>query len=84
MLFKPFHPVRLCLLFPPIHPRYLPRFSSGASAQVDARSVPDNLTGKMSPGAMITSKISLENVVEDGIKELIKNKEKHVKVLVQI
>ncbi|KAE8442110.1 hypothetical protein EG329_003816 [Mollisiaceae sp. DMI_Dod_QoI] len=41
-------------------------------------------TGKMTPGAMITSKIPLENVVEDGIKELIKNKEKHVKVLVQI
>jgi hypothetical protein len=41
-------------------------------------------TGKMVPGDMITSKISLENVVEDGIKELIKNKEKHVKVLVEI
>jgi hypothetical protein len=38
----------------------------------------------MAPGDMITSKISLENVVEDGIKELIKNKEKHVKVLVEI
>jgi hypothetical protein len=38
----------------------------------------------MAPGDMITSKISLENVVENGIKELIKNKEKHVKVLVEI
>lgn len=40
--------------------------------------------GRMSPADMITSKIALENVVEDGIKELIANKEKHVKVLVQI
>jgi len=38
----------------------------------------------MKPGDMITSKISLENVVEDGIKDLIANKEKHVKILVQI
>jgi hypothetical protein len=38
----------------------------------------------MSPGDMITSKIPLERVVEDGIKELIKNKERHVKVLVEI
>jgi hypothetical protein len=38
----------------------------------------------MSPGDMITSKISLENVVDDGIKELLKNKERHVKVLVEI
>ncbi len=40
--------------------------------------------GKIAPGDMITSKIPLERVVEDGIKELIKNKEKHVKVLVEI
>jgi hypothetical protein len=38
----------------------------------------------MTPGDMITSKVSLENVVEGGIKELIRNKEAHVKVLVQI
>jgi hypothetical protein len=38
----------------------------------------------MAPGDMITSKVPLEKVVEDGIKELIKNKEKHVKVLVEI
>jgi len=42
------------------------------------------IIGKMSPGKMITSKISLERVVEDGIKELIRNKERHVKVLVEI
>jgi hypothetical protein len=40
--------------------------------------------GAMKPGDMITSKIALENVVEDGIKQLIHNKEKHVKILVQI
>lgn len=38
----------------------------------------------MTPGDMITSKIPLERVVEDGFLELIKNKERHVKVLVQI
>jgi len=38
----------------------------------------------MKPGDMITSKIALENVVEGGIKELIKNKDKHVKILVEI
>lgn len=44
----------------------------------------DNPTGSMKPADMITSKVPLERVVEDGIKELIKNKEKHVKVLVEI
>ncbi len=38
----------------------------------------------MKPADIITSKVPLERVVEDGIKELIKNKEKYVKVLVQI
>ena len=38
----------------------------------------------MKPGDMITAKIALENVVESGIEELIHNKEKHVKILVQI
>ncbi|KAN0095326.1 GroES-like protein [Hyaloscypha variabilis] len=51
----------------------------------DFRDVIDAIaTGNMSPGDMITSKISLENVVDDGIKELLKNKERHVKVLVEI
>ena len=44
----------------------------------------DMILGTMTPGEMITSKIALEDVVEGGIKELIKNKEKHVKILVQI
>ncbi|KAL5322562.1 hypothetical protein ACEPPN_010535 [Leptodophora sp. 'Broadleaf-Isolate-01'] len=40
--------------------------------------------GHIKPADMITSKVPLERVVEDGIRELIKNKEKHVKVLVEI
>jgi hypothetical protein len=44
----------------------------------------DHGSGKMVPGDAITSKISLENVVEDGIRELVKEKEKYVKVLVEI
>jgi len=36
------------------------------------------------PADMITKKIALERIVEDGIKELINNKENHVKILVQI
>lgn len=38
----------------------------------------------MKPGDMVTRKIALENVVEDGIKTLIRDKEKHVKILVEI
>jgi len=40
--------------------------------------------GKIQPAAMITSKVSLENCVADGFRELIRNKEAHVKILVQI
>ena len=38
----------------------------------------------MKPGDMITSIIPLEDVVERGFKELINNKEAHVKLLVKI
>jgi hypothetical protein len=38
----------------------------------------------MEPVHLITAKIALESVVEDGIKMLIPDKEKHVKILVQI
>lgn len=44
----------------------------------------DFVAGAMRPGDMITRKIALENVVEDGIKTLITDKESHVKILVQI
>ena len=40
--------------------------------------------GAMKPGDMITRKIALENVVEDGIKALISDKENQVKILVEI
>jgi hypothetical protein len=33
---------------------------------------------------MITSKISLEDLVEGGIKALINDKENHVKILVEV
>ena len=38
----------------------------------------------MKPGDMITAKVTLEHVVDQGFKELINNKDAHVKVLVQI
>ncbi|PQE21650.1 hypothetical protein CJF32_00004358 [Rutstroemia sp. NJR-2017a WRK4] len=41
-------------------------------------------SGSLSPSRMITSKISLPNVERDGFKELIHNKEKHVKILVEL
>jgi len=41
-------------------------------------------SGAMKPESMITQKISLENVVEDGLKELINNKDKHVKILIEM
>lgn len=33
---------------------------------------------------MITAKIKLENVVEDGIKALVTDKDNHVKILIDI
>jgi hypothetical protein len=44
----------------------------------------DDKIGAMNPGDMITTKIPLERVVEDGIKSLIADKEKHVKILVEL
>ncbi|KAF2724817.1 GroES-like protein [Polychaeton citri CBS 116435] len=40
--------------------------------------------GLIKPERMITSKIPLGRVVEDGIKALIKNKDRHVKILVDM
>ncbi|CZT06778.1 hypothetical protein WAI453_012921 [Rhynchosporium graminicola] len=40
--------------------------------------------GHMKPADMITSKVPLERVVEDAFLELIRNKEKHVKILVEL
>lgn len=38
----------------------------------------------MTPEKMITSRISLDNLVESGIKALINDKESHVKILVEM
>ena len=38
----------------------------------------------MKPGPMITSTIKLEDVVESGIKALIKDKDSHVKIMVEV
>ncbi|KAH7011010.1 chaperonin 10-like protein [Ilyonectria destructans] len=41
-------------------------------------------TGVIKPNDMITAKIRLENVVEDGIKALVTDKDNHVKILIDI
>ncbi|KAF2967324.1 hypothetical protein GQX73_g6258 [Xylaria multiplex] len=51
----------------------------------DFEAVIENLrTGAIKPSGMITAKIKFENVVEDGIKRLISDKDNHVKILVDI
>ncbi|RMZ80614.1 hypothetical protein DV738_g2565, partial [Chaetothyriales sp. CBS 135597] len=40
--------------------------------------------GKLKPADMITSKIAVDRVVEDGFTPLIKEKDKHVKILVDM
>ena len=39
---------------------------------------------KMKPAEMITKLVPMENVVEDGFKELIEHKENHVKILLKV
>ncbi|KAJ4256166.1 hypothetical protein NW762_009243 [Fusarium torreyae] len=51
----------------------------------DFQAVIDNLaSGAIEPSLMITKKIKLENIVEDGIKALIHDKDHQVKVLVDM
>lgn len=51
----------------------------------DYQAVIENMrTGAIQPNGMITRKIKLENLVEDGIKTLIHDKNNHVKILVDI
>lgn len=38
----------------------------------------------MKPSRMITRKIKLENLIEDGYKALIDHKDEHVKILVEL
>lgn len=40
--------------------------------------------GRLKPQKMITSKISMDDIVEKGILALIKEKDKHVKILVDV
>jgi hypothetical protein len=42
------------------------------------------LPGTLKPDSMITSTIPLNDLVEGGIKALIKDKESHVKILVEV
>ncbi|RAL14947.1 2,3-butanediol dehydrogenase [Aspergillus homomorphus CBS 101889] len=42
------------------------------------------MLSKLNPQAMITSKIRMEDIVEEGFKALINEKDKHVKILVDI
>lgn len=44
----------------------------------------DSNLGAINPKGMITRKIKLENLVEDGIKTLIHDKDSHVKILVDV
>ena len=41
-------------------------------------------TGAMKPEKMITSKIKIDRIVEDGFKPLIEEKDQHVKILVDL
>ena len=41
-------------------------------------------SGDLKPEKMITSKIAIDRVVEDGFEPLINQKEKHVKILVDL
>jgi len=53
--------------------------------QQDFKDVIEAITsGAMKPGDMIMRKIALENVVEDGLKTLITERDKHVKILIEI
>lgn len=53
--------------------------------QKDYQGVIDALgTGALKPEKMITSKIAIDRVVEDGFEPLIHQKEKHVKILVDL
>ncbi|KAI0429523.1 dehydrogenase [Xylaria sp. FL1042] len=41
-------------------------------------------TGRLRPESMITSKISIDRVAEDGFEALVNEKDKHVKILVDL
>lgn len=41
-------------------------------------------SGKMKPEAMITKKVAMDKVADEGFKTLIEDKDNHVKVLVDM
>lgn len=41
-------------------------------------------SGKMSPKGMITKKVPMDKVAEEGFKTLIEDKDNHVKILVDM
>lgn len=41
-------------------------------------------SGKMKPEGMITKKVAMDKVAEEGFKTLIEDKDNHVKVLVDM
>ena len=41
-------------------------------------------SGRMSPEGMITKKIAIDKVVEDGFRSLIEDKDNQVKILVDL
>lgn len=41
-------------------------------------------SGRMKPEAMITKKIAMDQVVEEGYKTLINDKDNHVKILIDV
>lgn len=51
----------------------------------DFQGVVDALgAGKLEPHSMITSKIKMDRLVDDGYLALINEKDKHVKILVDV
>lgn len=40
--------------------------------------------GRIKPAGMVTARISLEDVVEGGFEELIRNKDEHIKIIVGV
>ncbi|KAI1158347.1 dehydrogenase [Nemania serpens] len=74
----PFHPNNLVL-----NERRL--VGSLTYVEADFEYVIDALReGRMTPESMITSKISIDRVVEDGFDALVNEKDKHVKILVDL
>ncbi|CAL8578637.1 hypothetical protein XPA_004403 [Xanthoria parietina] len=53
--------------------------------QGDFRQVLDAIaSGALKPGPMITGKIQMDEIVEKGFKPLVEEKDKHVKILVEV